>query len=85
MSQKQMHLNQCLSKDHLSALVASSLMSLVAAAHVKRGSGGNTPRKIFDSVHFTLAYNASLNIMLAICGKDLKFCGICFLQEAPLT
>ena len=37
---------------------------------------------MFDSVLYTLDLNASPNIMHAISSKDLKFCCICFLQEA---
>ena len=79
-----MHLNQSLREVHLSALVASSSISLVAAVYRERESGANTPRKMFCSVHYTLASNASLSIMLAISSKDLKFCYICFFIRGTL-
>ena len=50
-----MRLNQGFSKDHLSALIANSVQSLVAVTRGKRGLRGNVPRKGFDSVHFILA------------------------------
>ena len=83
MSQNQMRLNQSLREDHLLALIAKSVVSLGAVTRGTKKVWGQHPRKIFDSVHFTLAQNASLNTMLVISDKDIeKFCCVVSIQEA---
>jgi len=47
-------LNQNLSEDQLLALVARSLMYLVAVAHERNGLWGQRPKKVFHSVLYTL-------------------------------
>ena len=57
-------------------------MSLVAVVFERKGSGGNALEIMFDSVLYTLALNASLNVMHAIRAKGLKFCSICVFYKS---
>ena len=61
-----MRLSQSPSKDHLSAVIASNAISVVAATRGRKGSGVNAPKENF---WFSAIYFG--NIMLAISDKGL--------------
>ena len=64
MSQQQIRLNQVLSEDHLSALVASSLMSLVAVTRETKRVWGQCPQELFWFSALYLGLNIPISCML---------------------